>query len=133
MQKLKCLDCISQECNDFAKTTCNFETEVSRIHERIINLLISVFHANDDAIVPQEAIKQGAEELQKSTNMLLQKLQSAKVALEKTGMVNATKMEQELLQLTDIEKLNMEFIADKIDYSQKVLDNLLEKDEIVIK
>ena len=92
-----------------------------------------MFHANDDAIVPQEAIKQGAEELQKSTNMLLQKLQSAKVALEKTGMVNATKMEQELLQLTDIEKLNMEFIADKIDYSQKVLDNLLEKDEIVIK
>lgn len=133
VQKLKCLDCVSQQCNSFAKTTCNFETEASRIHERIINMLISMFHATDETLMPQEAIKQGAEELQKSTNMLLNKLQAAKVALEKTGMVNATKMEEELLRLTDIEKLNMEFIADKIDYSQKVLDDLLEKDEVIIK
>ncbi|XP_075243372.1 uncharacterized protein LOC142337760 [Convolutriloba macropyga] len=133
VQKLKCLDCVSTQCNAYAKDTCNFETNENSILEKIIKYLMDLFHIKTQMSqeeLSQQAVEESAKNLRETTEKLIYQLDLAKKTLEEAGSkVDLSVLKSNMEEVTATGKEYVQDISTKIENSEIVLEQLLNKDK----
>jgi len=134
VQKLKCLDCVSSQCNAFAKDTCDFKTDENSILEKIIQYLMELFHIESDFAqnadkMSQAAVEQSAKNLRETTEKLIYQLEMAKKAIDDAGSkLDVETLKDNMEEVAETGKAYVRDISSKIENSEIVLDQLLVKD-----